>query len=147
MARDREDPQPFDDASGNVEGRSKQKGQQRHAEGMHGPKARARLLEQLESGESREPRAAPSADHGTEGKHRLFEQREQHDEADRNSEKNRLSRDISAHGHNRDNFQVPGGSGSSRAERRNPINPGDPDAPTPGEPMPPPPDRTTGRGR
>jgi hypothetical protein len=64
----------------------------------------------------------------------LFEEREQHDEADKNSEKNRLDRDISEHGHNRDNFQVRGGSASSRAERRDHINPTEPDAPTPGSP-------------
>jgi len=60
------------------------------------------------------------------------------DAVDKNSEKNRLDRDIREHGHVRDNFQVEGGSASSRAERRDHINPTEPDAPTPGGKMPPP---------
>ncbi|MGI9140678.1 MAG: hypothetical protein ACR2GJ_06190, partial [Gemmatimonadaceae bacterium] len=88
----------------------------------------------------------PDQSHAAEGKHRLFEGREQHDEADRNSDKNRLDRDIRDHGHNRENFQVPGGSASSRAMPRNPINPGEPDAPTAGQEQPPPPQRVPGVG-
>ena len=37
--------------------------------------------------------------HDTEGKDRLFEDRQQHDEAEKNSEKTRLSRDLDRHGH------------------------------------------------
>ena len=37
--------------------------------------------------------------HDTTGKDRLFEAREQHDEAEKNSEKTRLSRDIDRHDH------------------------------------------------
>jgi hypothetical protein len=37
--------------------------------------------------------------HDDAGKDRLFEGREQHDEADKNSEKNRLARDVDRHGH------------------------------------------------
>ena len=125
--------------------RGKQQGAQRHPEGGHGEKTRAHLTEQLESGPSGTAKA-PDRAHDTDGKHRLFEQREQHDEADENSEKNRLERDIREHGHNRENFQVRGGSASSRAMPRNPINPSEPDAPTPGEPQPPPPGRVPGVG-
>ncbi|MBA3889007.1 MAG: hypothetical protein H0X64_00600 [Gemmatimonadaceae bacterium] len=143
MADDRTDPIPFEKPRGKGAERDKQKGAQQHAQGMHGPKSRAHLIEQLESGgrgdEARMDGAANS--HDDAGKHRLFEQREQRDDAERNSEKNRLDQDIQDHGHNRENFQVRGGSASSRAERRNPINPGEPDAPTPGLKMPPPPDR------
>ena len=68
-----------------------QKGPQKHAEGQHGEKAHSRFIEQLhERGRpsSQELGAAP-----LEGRHRLDEDREQHDEADKNSEKNRLNRD------------------------------------------------------
>ena len=125
--------------------KGKQKGAQTHPEGAHGAKAHAHLIEQLHSGTSEEARE-PDTSHDEPGKHRLFEGRQQHDEADRNSEKNRLDRDIRAHDHNRENFQVPGGSASSRAMPRNPINPDEPDAPTPGLEQPPPPQRVPGVG-
>lgn len=69
-----------------------------HAEGQHGDETRAHLAEQLNSGAAGDPAAdrvakrhARSAD---EGKRRLVEDREQHDEAERNSEKVRLTKDI-----------------------------------------------------
>ena len=40
--------------------------------------------------------------HDDSGKDRLFERRQQHDEADKNSEKTRLARDVSRHGHDDD---------------------------------------------
>jgi len=125
--------------------KGKQKGAQQHPEGAHGDKARAHLIQELQSGKTESPRA-PDTSHDEEGKHRLFEGREQHDEADRNSEKNRLDRDIREHDHNRENFQVEGGAASSRAMPRNPTNPGEPDAPTPGLEQPPPPKRVPGVG-
>ena len=39
------------------------------------------------------------AKHDDSGRDRLFEGREQHDEAERNSEKTRLARDVERHGH------------------------------------------------
>ena len=48
--------------------------------------------------------------HDDEGKHRLFEGRQQHDDAEKTSEKTRLSRDIEEHGHDREAFQVEGGT-------------------------------------
>lgn len=77
-----------------------QKGPQDHAEGQHGAKTRGRILEQLHS----VPRASdqdsrngggpdtPSAHHGSA--HRLFEERQQHDAAEKKSEKTRLHREI-----------------------------------------------------
>lgn len=143
MADDRNDPVPFEKPQGRGAGRDKQKGAQQHAQGMHGPKSRAHLIDQLQSGEPDEDaqEGRDPTSHDEAGKHRLFEQREQRDEAERNSEKNRLEQDIQDHGHNRENFQVRGGAASSRAERPNHINPSQPDAPTPGLKMPPPPDR------
>jgi hypothetical protein len=87
--------------------RGHQKGAQRHGEGQQGPKTTRRQIEELESGPSGETERQ-DAQHPADGKHRLFERREQHDEADLNSEKNRLSRDIERHDHDRDDFQVPG---------------------------------------
>ena len=145
MSSDPQDPIPFREPKGKGAELAKQKGAQRHAEGQHGPKARAHFLDQLRSGERREAEEEGHA-HDAEGQHRLFEQREQHDEAERRSEKGRLDRDIREHGHSRENFQVQGGAASARATPRNPINPGEPDAPTPGVPQAPPPQRVPGSG-
>ena len=68
------------------------------AEGQHGDKTHARLIEQLHSGPSGESdegdRAARHEQSAHEGKRRLVEDREQHDDADRNSEKVRLAKDL-----------------------------------------------------
>jgi hypothetical protein len=65
-----------------------------HAEGQHGPKTHSRFIEQVEEGPPRPPvpervekdRAAAAY----EGKRRLVEDRQQHDEAEKNSERVRL---------------------------------------------------------
>jgi len=128
--------------------RGHQKGAQRHAEGQQGPKTTKRQIEQLESGPSGRggETERQDAQHPTDGKHRLFEQREQHDEADLNSEKNRLGRDIESHDHVRENFQVQGGAKNVRVESRHAINPGEPDAPQPGPKGAPRPTRVPGEG-
>ena len=65
-----------------------------HGEGEHGPKTRAKFVEQLESGPSERPaeervtRARGPA--GETGKQRLVENREQHDEAEQQSERRRI---------------------------------------------------------
>ncbi len=69
----------------------RQKGAQTHAEGQHGAKAHAHFLESLHEGS--EPTAQEMRTTSAEGAHRLQEDRQQHDEADKNSEKNRLNRD------------------------------------------------------
>jgi hypothetical protein len=92
-----------------------QKGPQDHAEGQHGAKTRSKILEQLHSRNGNgvvdpnkvgiEPSKValdPSkvgldkikslAHHNSA--HRLFEERQQHDEAEKNSEKTRLNREI-----------------------------------------------------
>jgi hypothetical protein len=48
--------------------------------------------------------------HDDTGRDRLFEGREQHDEADKNQEKNRLARDIQRHHHDVDEQQPDSGS-------------------------------------
>ena len=67
-----------------------QKGAQTNAEGQHGDKAHSHKLEELHAGPSGEERGnRPESGAPKEGHHRLFEDREQHDEAEKNSEKNR----------------------------------------------------------
>jgi len=78
-----------------------QKGPQDHAEGQHGSKTHNKFLEQLKNGNGVHPEETPQ--NGLDPKkptahpnsaHRLFEQRQQHDEAEKNSEKTRLNREI-----------------------------------------------------
>jgi hypothetical protein len=69
----------------------RQQGAQRHAEGQHGEKAHARFIETLHEG--REPSDSELGAETIDGAHRLNEDREQHDEAEKNSEKNRLARE------------------------------------------------------
>ena len=118
--------------------RGKQKGPQVHAEGQHGEKTRSRFLEEVNSeGEGRQPAQREAADaalrgeHPQDGRHRLFEGREQRDEAELNSEKNRLDADIGVHGHERENFQVRGGADSHPAMPRSRTDPANPDRPNP----------------
>lgn len=111
--------------------RGRQKGAVPHAEGDHGIRTHHRIIQQLESGPSGEerqrPKAAGDPKHREEGKHRLFEKRDQRDHAALHSEKTRLSRDIDRHGHNREDFQVPGGAERHPAmpRHRKPTHPPD----------------------
>ena len=61
---------------------------------QHGDKTRERQAEIAHSGNKHEIHE----DRGP-GHHRLFEDREQHDEADKNSEKTRIARDLERHKH------------------------------------------------
>jgi len=76
-----------------------QKGPQKHAEGQHGNAAHAAFIDGLHGkhGGSEESEGAPqggeeNSDLPIAGHHRLSEDREQHDEAEKNSEANRLRR-------------------------------------------------------
>lgn len=51
--------------------------------------------------------------HDDVGKDRLFEGRQQHDEAEKNSEKTRLARDVARHDHPSDDDVGDAGTGSS----------------------------------
>jgi hypothetical protein len=82
-----------------------QKGAQAHAEGQHGEKAHSRFVEQLHEG--RRPSEQDLGADALEGAHRLHEDREQHDEAEKNSEKNRLNRDWKRDRLDDDSPQVP----------------------------------------
>lgn len=76
-----------------------QKGAQTHAEGtQHGDKTHEAIIEQLNAhgaGEAAndQPEMAPRY-----GKHHIYEDRQQHDEADKNAEKQRLQRDLDRSG-------------------------------------------------
>lgn len=116
--------------------RGEQKGAQQHAEGQYGPKAfEAKKHEVAYGGADREPNPREAndprsgqgrAEYGSDsalherkigdpagqrdGGHRLFENRTQHDEAERSSEKNRREIDVARHDHDRDHFQVVAGN-------------------------------------
>jgi len=70
----------------------RQRGAQTHPEGGHGDRTTERLREQMESGPS-EAEGDETAPPMRQGKHRIHEDREQHDEADLRSEQNRLARE------------------------------------------------------
>ena len=53
---------------------------------------------------------AEIAKHDDVGKDRLFEGRQQHDEAEKNSEKSRLAKDVQQHHHTADDDVADGGS-------------------------------------
>jgi hypothetical protein len=92
-------------------------------EKVHGPKTHTALIEQLRNHDSKKkvgPRKVPDAEiaqtHDKElkgeartGKHRLVENRVQHDEADHNSDKNRLYADSKRHKHGNPHGQLNGG--------------------------------------
>ncbi len=77
-----------------------QKGAQDHAEGQHGSKTHGKFLEQLQSGNGGiEPNPIEEAERPKNlshhnAAHRLFEDRQQHDEAEKKSEKTRLHREV-----------------------------------------------------
>ena len=91
-------------------GKGRQKGAQDHAEGGHGPKTEAELRREFESSPPEEPFGARQEDRPEKpGKHPLLEGREQHDEADINANKTRLSRKIDREDLDRSDYQVEGG--------------------------------------
>lgn len=74
--------------------RGKQKGPQAHAEGQHGSKTHGQFIDQLHTG-SRDERLEERVERkreeaAYEGKRRLVEDRQQHDEGEKNSERTRL---------------------------------------------------------
>jgi hypothetical protein len=80
-----------------------QKGPQDHAEGGHGAKTRSKILEQLHSGNGAVAQNNANGANGPAGTdsqahhaaaHRLFQDRQQHDEAEKRSEKTRLNREL-----------------------------------------------------
>jgi hypothetical protein len=117
-----------------TDSRGEQKGAQTHAEGQHGDATLSRLRDQTnDEGAQEETHSQRAANdpnrHGKDseeahavhedylengelardGRHPLFEGRKEHDEADRNQNKNRLRKDVAEHGHDRERFQLEGG--------------------------------------
>jgi hypothetical protein len=91
---------------------------------LHGPKTQTAILQQMkqhnEALRAAGPRAVPDSEiaeiHNKEikrelstGKHRLAEDRVQHDEADKNSDKNRLAADAKRHKHGNPHGKLNGG--------------------------------------
>jgi hypothetical protein len=70
-----------------------QKGPQEHAEGGHGAKTRSKIIEQLHSGNGAVQRRANN-DVEKNGARRLVEDRQQHDDGEKKSEKTRLNREV-----------------------------------------------------
>lgn len=68
-------------------------GPQRHAEGQHGEKTHRRFIEMLQEGK-RSNEEALTEQPDIEGHHRLHQDRQQHDEAEKNSEKVEALREI-----------------------------------------------------
>jgi hypothetical protein len=71
--------------------KARQPGPQGHAEGQSGEKTHRRFVEQLQEGQPA-PKRTESAP--VEGHHRLHQDRQQHDEAEKNSEKVEAMREL-----------------------------------------------------
>ena len=71
--------------------RKRDTGPQQHAEGQHGERTHRHLVDQLQSG-GVVPKQTEAGD--VEGHHRLHQDREQHDEAEKNSEKVEALREV-----------------------------------------------------
>lgn len=93
----------------NKENGGVQQGALHRAPNQHGDKTRARQAEIAHTGKGPENEKGPKYDpakiraHNDPGHDRLFEDREQHDEAEKHSEKTRLARDVERHHHDRRN--------------------------------------------
>lgn len=87
-----------------------QKGPQQHAEGQQGEKTHRRFTEQLNEGNVRE--RSEQEVNAQPGGHRLQEDRQQHDEAEKNSEKNRLAIDADRGKADPDDHNLHGGADS-----------------------------------
>ncbi|HUF66929.1 MAG TPA: hypothetical protein VMM17_13220 [Gemmatimonadaceae bacterium] len=86
--------------------RGVQQGAQSHAEGEHGAKTREFIRREQITTKAKDDNAkGPGHDpeqiaaHDDIGKDRLFDDRQQHDEAEKGSEKTRQSRDMDRHKH------------------------------------------------
>jgi hypothetical protein len=92
----------------NKENKGIQQGAVDHAPSQHGDKTISRIAEISQTSNPVEERIGPQYDpseireHQPKGKNRLFEDRQQHDDADKNSEKTRLARDMERHDHGPD---------------------------------------------
>ena len=101
-----------------------QQGATNHPPSLHGDKTVSRLEENTNTGNPERGRTGPQHDpadiraHNDEGRDRLFENREQHDDAEQASEKTRRARDIDRHDHAPDT-ELAHRSVQSTAKRKN----------------------------
>jgi hypothetical protein len=70
----------------------RQQGAQEHAEGEHGERTQERFREQISEFRNAPDPTQPEGIPHREGKHRLEEDRQQHDDAEKDSERNRERR-------------------------------------------------------
>lgn len=76
--------------------RGKQKGAQTHPDGSHGDRTHQAKQQEINANGARTGDEAAETAHEVAtraGKHKIHEDRQQHDEADKNSQKNRLRHD------------------------------------------------------
>jgi hypothetical protein len=91
---------------------------------LHGDKTVSKLAENTNTPDPERGASGPRHDeneiraHDTTGRDRLFEGREQHDEAEKNSEKTRHARDVDRH-HHGDQSELDHRDTMSRAKRKN----------------------------
>jgi hypothetical protein len=108
----------------NKDNKGRQQGAVDHAPSQHGDKTLSRIAEVSQTSSPEWERLGPQYDpseiraHDDKGKDRLFEDRQQHDEADKNSEKTRLARDIDRHDHGPDS-ELHHRDTQSRSKRKN----------------------------
>lgn len=102
----------------------KSRGPVQHAPSLKGDKTLSQLAENTNTPGARSDNSGPRYDpdeiraHDTTGRDRLFEGREQHDDADKNSEKTRHARDVDRHHHGL-NSELDERDTASRAKRKN----------------------------
>ncbi len=87
------------DQHGATGGAPGQQGEKTHLKQTETPHSR-QSTKHSQSGPGHDP--ADIREHNDEGKDRLFEGRQQHDDAEKESERTRLSRDINKHKHDSD---------------------------------------------
>ena len=93
MAKDKKNDGHQHEAADGASGRPGEKTHLKQSETLHSQQS----TKHSQSGPEHDP--ADIREHNDEGKDRLFEGRQQHDDAEKESERTRLSRDINKHKH------------------------------------------------
>lgn len=102
----------------------KNRGPVRSGPSLHGDKTLNQLAQNTNTQDPERRMPGPGHDpekiraHDDTGRDRLFEDRQQHDEADKNSEKTRHARDVNRH-HHGDQSELDHRDTQSRAKRKN----------------------------
>jgi hypothetical protein len=105
MAQELKVASPLTNLGGHVDMGKRRNPPTQHAEGQHGPRTHSRFVEQLHETPPAEPLEETLARRrkraGLEGKRRLVEDRQQHDEGEKNSERKRFAKEYK-HGRTED---------------------------------------------